>query len=181
MPDHTCSVAGCSGSVIARGWCWKHYKRWRKYGTTELPPPVPIDERLMRHAVFNLDNGCIEWTAYIDVVSGYGRIQVDRRSCYTHRVAYETFVGPISDGLHLDHLCRNRKCMNPAHLEPVTPLVNAQRGEGNGSETHCPHGHEYAGANLYVWTDKHGQSRRYCRACRKRHQQDHQARAAGVR
>lgn len=168
MPDPTCSVDGCSGSVQARGWCSKHYGRWRRRGTTELPKPQPLDDRLMRHARFDFDTGCIEWTACVDP-DGYGRIKVDGQTRMAHRVAYEMFVGPIPEGLHLDHLCRNRKCINPHHLDPVSSLVNTRRGAGHGSETHCPQGHEYSGANLRISTDRFGYKHRHCRTCH--HQQ----------
>src|SRR3974390_3113329 len=73
-------------------------------------------------------------------VGGYGRIQLtcSRTLALAHRVAYELFVGPIPDGLEIDHLCRNPACVNPTHLEPVTEKVNAESGE-RATPTHCPH------------------------------------------
>ena len=71
-----------------------------------------------------------------------------------HRYAYEELVGPIPEGLQLDHLCRNRSCVNPDHLEPVTCRENLRRGEtlnaANLAKTHCPAGHPYAGENLSI-------------------------------
>jgi hypothetical protein len=96
---------------------------------------------------------------------GYGAIWDGTRTREAHIVAYETLIGPVPDGLQLDHLCRVRSCWNPAHLEPVTCRVNLLRGVGVSAQaaraTHCPYGHPYAGANLYVYPDGH----RGCRAC----------------
>ena len=80
-----------------------------------------------------------------------------------HRVAYGYLVGDIADGLTLDHLCRNRRCINPAHLEPVSAAENTRRGiRWQLAKTHCPQGHPYAGENLITYPDG---SRRACRAC----------------
>lgn len=95
---------------------------------------------------------------------GYGHIAIDGRNRMTHRVAYELLVGPIPEGLELDHLCRNRSCWNPSHLEPVTHAENVLRGTApaaqNARKTHCPKGHPYDEANTIY--RKWG---RRCRAC----------------
>ena len=113
-----------------------------------------------------MPSGCIEWIAGNNGV-GYGLFYFGRGvRGYAHRWAYEHYVGPIPDGLHLDHLCRNTKCVNPDHLEPVTCQVNLLRGEGpsakHAKKTHCPQGHPYSGDNLYTHPTK---GIRYCRAC----------------
>ncbi len=77
--------------------------------------------------------------------NGYGRMSLDGRERLIHRLAYESLVGPIPAGLHLDHLCRNKFCANPVHVEPVTPAENIQRW--SRTVTHCPKGHEYTPAN----------------------------------
>lgn len=116
-------------------------------------------------------NGCLEWTGGLNGV-GYGQFYKGRTSLdqtgktYAHRWAYEQFVGPIPEGMHLDHLCRNRKCVNTDHLEPVTPRENLLRGESpsahHAKKTHCPAGHPYAGDNLYIHPTKR---MRFCRTC----------------
>lgn len=105
-------------------------------------------------------NGCLTWTGYIH--GGYGRIRAAGRIVLTHRFAYELLVGPVPTELQLDHLCRNRACCNPEHLEIVTGKVNAERG-AYATRTHCPAGHLLAGANLLTRADRPGQ--RECRQC----------------
>jgi hypothetical protein len=107
-------------------------------------------------------DGCWLWTGALKV-NGYAQLQVGGRTgkrLYAHRVAYELLVGPIPDGLQLDHLCRVRHCVNPAHLEPVTARENVRRGEP-AQRTHCPKGHEYTAENTFVKTG----GWRECRTC----------------
>lgn len=95
--------------------------------------------------------------------SGYGQFYFDGRLHTAHVVAWELVNGPVPDRLQLDHTCRNRLCGNPAHLEPVTGLVNVERSPiHNGSKTTCPQGHPYSGNNLYVRASDGG---RICRTC----------------
>jgi hypothetical protein len=95
---------------------------------------------------------------------GYGLIFSNRKYQLAHRVSYETLVAPIPEGLVIDHLCRVRHCINPAHLEPVTARVNTLRGEGvvvNKRKTHCPKGHPYDDRN----TSYNSKGWRICRQC----------------
>lgn len=105
---------------------------------------------------------CWEWQKFIDP-DGYGKFKVAGKSIGAHRWSYEEFVGLIPKGLQLDHLCRNRKCANFAHVEPVTALVNTRRG-WRANKTICKHGHPLFGENLYVGSD----GRRQCKICRTR-------------
>lgn len=120
---------------------------------------APIVRRLARRVVVDPDTGCWLWTGALNG-KGYGQIGVEGRSRSTHRVAYEALVGPIPDGLQLDHLCRVRHCANPEHLEPVTGAENLARSPLMGSKTHCLRGHPLSGFNVI----RNG-NRRYCREC----------------
>ncbi len=129
--------------------------------------PRPALDRF--HEKLDRTGDCWLWTGARST-SGYARLRVDGRSVDVHRWAYGLFVGPIPDGLQLDHLCRVRHCVRPSHLEPVTQVENMRRGRGigvrNSLKTHCPQGHEYTPDN----TLNEGGARR-CRICRARTKQ----------
>lgn len=116
------------------------------------------------------ENGCWEWSV-LDRRTGYGALSLKHKKHRAHVFCYKLFVGPIGFGMVLDHLCRNKLCINPDHLEPVTPKVNTLRGTSfsakNSIKTHCPKGHPLSGENLWVSTN--GRRRRHCRECGRVH------------
>ena len=115
-------------------------------------------------------NDCWIWTG-VPNGDGYGNFWNGESWSRAHRWSYEQMVGPIPEGLVIDHLCRVRNCVNPAHLEPVTQSVNFLRGDGpraaaarNAMRTRCKHGHPLWGENLYV---RPSTGHRYCRTCQR--------------
>jgi hypothetical protein len=125
-------------------------------------------------------DGCWLWTG-APSNRGYGQLSVERKTVGAHRFAYELMVGPIPQGLELDHLCGVRLCVNPAHLEPVDHRTNLLRGSGfaatNAQKTHCPHGHEYTPENTYHNPNPNGG--RMCRTCKRAHDARDRARRRG--
>jgi hypothetical protein len=113
------------------------------------------------HRIVEGPTSCWLWTGPLSNF-GYGRLG----TLYVHRLVYELMVAAIPEGLHMDHLCRNRRCCNPWHLEPVSARVNVLRGAGPSAAcaamTHCPKGHPFDEDNTYVTPA----GRRQCRTCR---------------
>lgn len=98
---------------------------------------------------------------------GYGRISTQQKPTASgtrlaHRAAYELLIGPIAPKRQLDHLCRNPPCVNPAHLEPVTPKVNTERGLHGELRTHCRNRHELTEDNVYIIA---ADNSRRCKTC----------------
>lgn len=122
-------------------------------------------------------DSCWPWIGSIEG-RGYGQFKIGGRQVMAHRFAYELLVGPIPERHDIDHTCHNtdancpggwscqhRRCVNPAHLEPITHQANVLRGKGlaavQARRTHCPQGHPYDEANTYVDRAR----RRHCRTC----------------
>lgn len=174
----TCSVPDCTRPVEARGWCQTHYMQWRRTGDPVPKPPLSLAERL--HRRIEVIGGCHLWTGKLNAY-GYGMITISggkKRQRRVHIVAYETLIGPVPEGLVLDHTCHlnngscaggvtclHRRCINPDHMMPRTIAENVMRGVGlmakQARQTHCKRGHPLSGDNLYEW-----KGTRLCRTCR---------------
>lgn len=174
MDDVTCSESDCMRPIWARGLCRRDYTRRHRLGTlpawnTVTPPEVRFWRQVDKSGPIPAHRPelgpCWVWTGWCDK-RGYGKFRPTSRQSdpkvQAHRFAYELVVDVIPAGLELDHLCRNKSCVNPAHLEAVTPQVNIDRRiTANSLKTHCPQKHEYNEGNTYVGKD----GARSCRAC----------------
>jgi len=128
MGDRTCIVTGCEKSLFGRGFCQMHYTRWRNGREADLVPlpstrGIPLDQQFWNKV--DAGGDCWEWVA-AKTSLGYGSF----KGKGAHIWAWNHLVGPVPDGLELDHLCRVRHCVNPDHLEPVTHAENTRRGAG---------------------------------------------------
>ena len=196
-PPVICKAKDCNEQAGQRsGLCRHHYLVNRKHGNPDAPDgrktraPAPevrfwakVDKNGAVPAHRPELGRCWVWTAA--TVNGYGSfnpgVATGRSNVGAHRFAYELLVGPIPDGLELDHLCHpgdgscpfatcpHHACVNPAHLEPVTLQVNMDRGHTfaavNRVKTHCPQGHEYTEENTRVRIGRSGNVNRSCKKC----------------
>ena len=129
-----------------------------------LPPDPKTVERFWSKVDLDDPADCWIWDAALQT-AGYGNVWIEGTNHTAHKVAWVWEYGPVPDGLQLDHLCRNRRCVRPDHLEPVTSRENSHRSPLtlnyiNAAKTHCPKGHDYA-TNA---DERNG--KRYCKACR---------------
>lgn len=140
MEQGTCAADGCNRPLTPRGahgWCPTHYMRWYRHGDVMGEVPIdtlrvqglPMRDRFLRHVDVSAGpDACWPWLARRSA-DGYGRVYDGRRTAEAHRISYALFVGPIPPKATLDHLCRVRACVNPAHLEPVSIQENIRRGQ----------------------------------------------------
>lgn len=128
----TCSVEDCDRDVRCRSLCALHYRRWQRHGDPLVKKtgggrPALSWQALLTRVVWTAE-GCWEWQGCLN--AGYGVIGRNGTTHRVHRIVYSRLVAQPPVGLDLDHLCRNRKCCNPLHLEPVTRAENLRRGAG---------------------------------------------------
>ena len=169
----SCLVEDCEKPRRSRGLCSAHHSRLLRTGSPTGTNRRTPEQRFIALAGSPDDrDGCWLWTGHVGP-HGYARFD---GVAWAHRWSYEHFVGPIPVGLEIDHLCRNRSCVNPDHLEPVTRRENLLRGDTfasrNAAKTHCIHGHEFTPANTYVAAG----GGRYCRTCRAERERRRKAR-----
>lgn len=182
-----CSVPDCQFPSRHRGWCVNHYARWRRYGDpegiTNCSPLWTPEERFVKLHEVGDPEDCWEWQGPISS-PGYAVLNLGKRHVpegvrpwvYAHRYSWEFYMGPIPEGLQVDHVCFNKRCVNPNHLDPVTPRENTRRAKHLALatqaqnfahlafRTHCPNGHELTVENTWYRGDS---KTKRCRTCKR--------------
>ncbi len=149
-PRQQCAVEGCTKAVRGRGLCGTHYARWRTHGDPLIRKNLVGEseetrfwDKVNREGPVPDIGRCWLWEG-AKTATGYGHLRSDGRAKKAHRVSYELFVEPIPEGMEIDHICRNRSCVNPLHLRAVNHQAQASNTvQFNSTKTHCPRGHEY--------------------------------------
>lgn len=178
----TCSE--CNRPILARGLCSLHYQRWTRHGTTEnRQGRRPVEDVGLRF-LSKIDvrpNGCWWWTGGLNKY-GYGKFKVHGRTLGAHRFAWFIANGELPRATTIDHVCHNldkscpggvgclhRRCVNPAHMEPVSTQENTRRRDVRRDPNElCNKGlHPLSGDNLKLWTSKSGEVKRRCKACQR--------------
>ncbi len=168
-----CPVENCKNPLFAKGLCSTHYARWKRHGNVNVNlKKLSLGVKFWRHVFIDssVENSCWVWVGCI--CRGYGHFVTSQQPTVivkAHRFSYESLVGKIPDGLTIDHLCRNKACVNPNHLEPVTMRINVLRGTSivanNAAKKQCDHGHSFDKKNTYVYKSGPRKGARKCRTC----------------
>jgi len=157
----TCSIPDCGViGTIRRGWCDKHYSRWRHHGSPE-PLRLPIEQRFRMKVAPPDENGCALWLGSLDK-DGYGLFYLHGKiTARAHRVAWTFTYGEPPAGLEPDHTCNVRRCVTPDHLEWVTHAENNRRAALRSEA--CHRGHRWDEQTPFI----HPDGSRRCRICKR--------------
>lgn len=143
----TCTISGCDRPHIARGWCSRHYERWRSSGDPLAAPRYDPDLTHFERILSKIEktDGCWFWTGSVDT-HGYGQGWLDGKNQLVHRVMYERYVGPVGD-LCVLHACDTPRCVRPSHLHLGTRAENNQEA-AERDRRHRPSGTQNPHAKL---------------------------------
>lgn len=174
----TCEVVDCNVPQLCKGMCRPHRRRVLLYGSPHERRMLygePLAVRLFAK-VRVAENGCWLFEPAVKV-AWYGKVKTDWGAANVHVIVWNWLRGPVPDGLELDHLCRNKACCNPDHLEAVSHKENCRRGRGpevarsrRFTQTHCKRGHEFNLVNT-IYKKK----QRVCRICKREWQRARRA------
>lgn len=165
-----CSVENCQSPTTRRGLCSSHYMKWYRNGDPEYVPP-DNRTRWINNVLCDEETGCHLWLGPQNP-AGYGHFNFEYKRVLAHRLAYFFKKGPIAPDLVIDHLCMNKLCVNPFHLEAVSAAENARRGAiaHHAKRMVCKRGHEYTQENTYFRKDQtkaNGMPVKECKLCKK--------------
>lgn len=176
LPKQPCTIAGCDRPGTqggGLGWCNTHYRRYQRHGSPFVTSRIVGDDVARFETYVRQGEApehapelgpCWLWMGAL-TPDGYPSMATgDSPTASAHRWSYRHHVGPIPDGLELDHLCVVARCVNPWHLDPVTHEENVRRV--NARKTHCPQGHPYDEANTRWQRNGTG---RVCKTCQAEH------------
>lgn len=179
MSRSNCTAKECDREQVARGYCHKHWKRWRATGTVEMGRPnhkgmnevdrffMYVDKNGPIHPIFQ--SPCWLWQGG-KITGGYAVFRrttgvVGPVKILVHRYSFELFYYAIPEGMEIDHMCKTRHCVNPQHLDLVTRLENIRRSNRHKvSKMHCINGHRFTPENTYF---AKGRLHRACRTCQR--------------
>lgn len=131
MPKPTCSIETCERESVTRGWCNAHYIRNQRHGSPLATARKPTVEERFWAKVIKTET-CWEWQGYV-MPNGYGQFYGKEKLLLAHRYSYEAANGAVSQGVEVDHICFNRKCVRPEHLRTATHKQNAEHLRGAAS------------------------------------------------
>lgn len=128
--ERICSIEGCGKAVSCRGWCNKHYQRWKSNGDPNKVRLIKNDDTSRFWAKVVKSDSCWRWSGHINSKTGYGLFRLGKGATTPHRYSYKIHKGEIPDGIVIDHICHNRACVNPDHLRLATLSQNQENHSG---------------------------------------------------